>query len=580
MEFGFVGPSYEAANPLQDMQRLINWYVEIDRAKDAKSPIALLGTPGLETILSTIFGEVRGGWVLPGNTSALVVVSNIVYLLSVSTPATSISKATFALTQIGTILSYTGQVSIRDNGVGGVAVIVDGTTNGYVYKVSTKALTQINDPAFYGSDRVSFIDGWLVFNKPGTQIFYTSPLYWSGVPITLNNVQITDTAGDFTCNAYDGVLSVGMKITVSGTLTGTGSINGYSNPTTYQISATNGSTSFTLQTLTGGALTTTAGTTTGLTFQTGNSFDATYYALKDSSSDNLITHQENNRELWLLGERTSEVWYDAGGNYFPFSRLQGATLQYGCSAKHSLARLGNGSLIWLGRNETGENIVLMSQGYQAFPVSTPAVANAICGYPVISDAIGYTYIEDGHQFYMLTFPTADVTWCYDIATEMWHQRASYDPLLGQFHRHRSNCLLNLANQRIVGDYQNGNLYVMSRTVYQDGSNPLVAVRRTPHLWNDRKRVRISALQVEFMAGQGVQSGQGINPQAVLRISRDGGQTWGSEKWAPMGKAGATLNRCMWRKLGIARDAVFEVTVSDPVRRDVVGATLTAESALT
>jgi hypothetical protein len=57
-----------------------------------------------------------------------------------------------------------------------------------------------------------------------------------------------------------------MQVTIAGTAGGTGSITGYSNPTTYAISATNGSTTFTLQTLVGGAIVTTAGTPTGLTY--------------------------------------------------------------------------------------------------------------------------------------------------------------------------------------------------------------------------------------------------------------------------------------------------------------------------
>lgn len=496
-DFNFVGPSYEAANPLQDNQRLINWFPEIDQNDGAKAVMSLLGCPGLSAVASTQFGQARGGWVLPGNTKALVVAGNMLYLLTVTTPATATAKAQFSVASVGSLVTYTGPVCMRDNGAGGIVVIVDGP-NGYVYNIAGNTLTKITDAAFYGADRVAFIDGWLVFNKPGTQIFYTSPLYWNGT----------------------------------------------------------------------------------------DPFNATYYALKDSSSDNLVTNYENNRELWLIGERSTEIWYDAGGQNFPFSRLQGATLQVGCSAKHSICRLGmnaqfgggslfGSSLVWLARNEFGENAVVMSKGYQVGEISTPAVAYAISQYSVIDDAIGFSYIEEGHMFYMLTFPTADVTWCYDTQSGMWHQRASFDPLTGQFHRHRSNFLINFANQRIVGDYQNGTLYQMSRTAYSDESSPLVCVRRAPHVWDDRKRIALGRLQVEFTPGVGLQTGQGSDPQAMLRVSKDGGQTFGNEKWSSVGKAGKTKNRCIWRRLGMSRDTVFEVRFSDPVKRDVVGATLLA-----
>lgn len=470
--FGFVGPSYEAANPLQDAQRLINWYPEIDNTPGAKSVIALLGCPGLVALANGSSAEVRGCWVLPGNVQAVVVIGNAAYLYP-------------GMTLMGNLNTVSGQVCIRDNGTSRIVVIADGS---YVYSYNLNNGTFATVPGI-AADRVAFIDGWLVFNQPGTQKFYTSPLYWNGTA----------------------------------------------------------------------------------------SFDSTYFALADSSTDNLVTLIENNRELWLIGERTTEIWYDQGGSNFPFARLQGATLEIGCAAKHTVCKTGQG-LMWLARSGRGESAVVMTQSYQFSVVTTPAVAYQISQYAKVSDAVAYTYTEEGHEFYVLTFPTADVTWVYDLTTQMWHQRASFDMATGQFHRHRSNCFMNLSNTRIVGDYQNGTLWQMTRKAYSDGANPLVAVRRTPHLWDggDRNRVRQSWLQIEFTPGVGLVTGQGSDPQVMMRRSNDGGFTWGNEHWASVGKIGKTRNRVVFRRLGAARDRVYEVRISDPVPRDVVGATIKAE----
>jgi len=84
---------------------------------------------------------------------------------------------------------------------------------------------------------------------------------------TLSGVAITGTAGQFSCAASSLALAVGQSITISGTYGGTGSISGYTNPTTYYIITTNSSTTFTLSTTAGGSgVTTTAGTPTGLTY--------------------------------------------------------------------------------------------------------------------------------------------------------------------------------------------------------------------------------------------------------------------------------------------------------------------------
>ena len=129
-----------------------------------------------------------------------------------------------------------------------------------------------------------------------------------------------------------------------------------------------------------------------------------------------------------------------------------------------------------------------------------------------------------------------------------------------------------------GDYQSGQIYQQDRTFYTDGSLPLRGQRRTPHIWSKENRNRVfqASLQVEFKAGTGLQTGQGSSPQAMIRWSDDGGQTWGSEIWAPIGAAGDTKDRAMVFQIGEARDRVYEVNVSDPVSRDIIGATLFGE----
>lgn len=306
-------------------------------------------------------------------------------------------------------------------------------------------------------------------------------------------------------------------------------------------------------------------------------FSGSFYALKDSSSDNLVTLMENNRELWLIGERTSEVWYDAGGANFAFSRIPGVAPQIGCSAPQSIARLGS-SLVWLGKSERGENVVIQTEQYSYKDISTRAVEAAITSYPQISDAIGFVYEEEGHLFYVLTFPTADRTWVYDATTDIWHERGSYNPETGSFHRFKGSCFANYQNIRMVGDYQEQVGYQMSRNCYVDGDTPLVGIRRAPHLWSkeNRKRLFHGSLQIEFSPGVGLQTGQGSNPQAMLRWSDDGGATWGNEHWTTIGATGEYKNRAMWRRLGHARDRVYEMTITDPVKRDIVGATLFAQ----
>jgi len=186
-DFGFVGGENATADSVQDIQSCINWYVEGSPSKASKTVVALLGAPGLTQLLSAPGGgapgysptmtawpqpysgpllEVRGSWVLPGQTSALVVIANACYLVSVVSFGSESTPGTLSMTQVGTLLTTGNPVHIRDNGTAGnYAVIVDGPY-GYLYNLTTRAFSQITDPGFLGSDTVAEIDGWWIFNRP------------------------------------------------------------------------------------------------------------------------------------------------------------------------------------------------------------------------------------------------------------------------------------------------------------------------------------------------------------------------------------------------------------------------------
>jgi hypothetical protein len=131
---------------------------------------------------------------------------------------------------------------------------------------------------------------------------------------------------------------------------------------------------------------------------------------------------------------------------------------------------------------------------------------------------------------------------------------------------------------MIGDYQNGNVYTLSNQVYTENGNTIRRVRRAPHLTQDLQRVFFEELQIQFEPGIGLSVGQGNIPQAMLRWSNDGGSTWSNEHWTGIGQIGMYKNRAIWRRLGQARDRVFELVVSDPIKAVVVSANLKATAA--
>lgn len=139
------------------------------------------------------------------------------------------------------------------------------------YNIDDTASEHLYGGSIIQSSTAEIYDGILVYANQGidVQVQQNGAVlandFWN-IDTVLTGVVIADTSGGFTCSASPTTLVAGQLFTISGTFGGTGSITDYVDPTVYRISATNGSTSFTLVSFTGEAIVTTAGTPTGLTY--------------------------------------------------------------------------------------------------------------------------------------------------------------------------------------------------------------------------------------------------------------------------------------------------------------------------
>ena len=232
----------------------------------------------------------------------------------------------------------------------------------------------------------------------------------------------------------------------------------------------------------------------------GTSIDPLDFASAEGSPDGLISILVSHREAWLFGTNSVEVWYDSGAADFPLTPVQGAFNEIGCIAAFSVAKLDNG-IFWLGADARGQGIVYRANGYTAQRVSTHAIEWQIQQYENMTDAIAYTYQQDGHAFYVLIFPSANTTWVYDVATSMWHERAAF--INGDFTRHRSNCQMSFNGEVVVGDHELGNIYAFDLNVFNDDGAVqkwLRSWRALPTGTNDLKRTAHHSLQLDAETG--------------------------------------------------------------------------------
>lgn len=303
-------------------------------------------------------------------------------------------------------------------------------------------------------------------------------------------------------------------------------------------------------------------------------FDALDFATAESNYEPIITHLVNHDQIIFFKQSVTEIWRPSGNADFPFVRDTNASIEHGCEARDSVASLDN-TVFWLGKNVDGGGIVYRLQGYTPTRVSTSAIEAEILTYSTREDAVAYAYQQAGHTFYVLSFPSGNATWVYDVSTGMWHQRAYLNPRTGTLGRHRSNSHMFFAGLHVVGDYENGNIYALDLNYFMDGaSDPLPAIRSAAHISNgDYIWLIHNRLQVDIESGVGIENGQGIAPVAYLDWSNDGGHTWSNKHVADVGAIGEYSTRLRWSRLGRARDRVYRLTMSDPVKRVILGASL-------
>ena len=681
-----TGGFYQARSIIAGAQRCVNLIPEANES-GSPFPFTTYLAPGLNVLASP--NNTMWRCLYTASTGKLYGVANIdgvnagVYYIS----------NTFSLTQLGTIAAGNNPVSMSDNRL--VIILVDGSSSGYYIDLTNNnAFGSIVNAAFYGADRVDYIDTFFVFNQPNTANWYISASELSAQLITGGGVltgtiyggsgysngtftTIGLTGGSGSSATADIVVSANSVIGVTidygggpyqvgdvlsassidlgGGITGQTVVGGvgYTAGTYTNVGLIGGTGSNAAATIVvaGGIVTTCTITNQGqqysvadiLTANAGNiggtgtgfqcvvskvntggagftytvtsvqsgslGFNPLNIAAKSGGSDTLATLIAIHDEVWLIGQKTSEVWYDAGTPDFSFGKLPGVFIEHGTVAKYSLAK-SDLTCFWLGLDPQGHGIVFKGSQYAAQRISTFAIENVIQNYNQgIADAIGFTYQENGHTFYFLTFPSADATWVYDLATELWHERVWSDTNGGE-HRHRANCHAFAYAVHVVGDWQTGQLYAWDPNKRTDAGQPIERRRGFPHIVNEGKRLSYDRFIAEMDVGGSVgtmdtpdavlgapggsleasgPTAQSLlavdfsgfqSPAVSLRASFTKGASWGNPVPMPLGASGDYGTSMQRRQLGMGRDCVFELFWTGDVATALNGAYLDVSPAET
>lgn len=148
----------------------------------------------------------------------------------------------------------------------------------------------------------------------------------------------------------------------------------------------------------------------------GLSWNGLDFATAEADSDNLVGLGTTQQNIWLLGERSVEVYYASGNPDFPFDRVPGAILDIGCGSIGSIVEI-QGRIYWM----TDKGTVVKNEGYVYKPISSKALNYQMSTYSIVNDATSYTYTLEGETFYVIAFPDAGKTWVGNIESSLWHE---------------------------------------------------------------------------------------------------------------------------------------------------------------
>lgn len=281
-------------------------------------------------------------------------------------------------------------------------------------------------------------------------------------------------------------------------------------------------------------------------------FDALNFAAAEYMPDALVGAIYDHGQLYLFGTETTEVFYNAGADAFPFLPNRSAQVEHGCISGKTIAK-ADSAVFWV----RPDGAVLRNFGGTPQVISSPEVKDALAGSTVTG---GFTFSHRGHEFYAVTRQSGS-TFVFDITTQLWSEWCDGLAYAGWLATSR----VTLSGTGYFG-CSNGKIATMSEATYTDFGAVMGSEFETPLVVNKAELYRVARLHIDVDSSTG---GLDRQPQAMIQASRDG-FVWGDEIWRPVADVGVYGQRVTWHALGQFRRGKVRFRMTDPVKRDVIG----------
>jgi len=263
------------------------------------------------------------------------------------------------------------------------------------------------------------------------------------------------------------------------------------------------------------------------------------------------------RELFVVGEKTTEVWQNIGADPVPFARA--FVFQYGTRAKHSILSEDN-SIFFIDQDSrflriSGRELTRLSE----------AVEEEWATYETMDDAITYSFTWKGSLHVIVYFPTVGKLWSIDLRNLQWTEWRGYT---SDWVQTRLNCCFysSEAEMTLAGDFSTGKIWTFSEDEKTDAQGIFVR-ERTFCQRDEGSSVKKLASLLRINLKRNVASAyegdtDEINPTLELRW-KDDGKFWSNWRRIPLGLKGEIKNYVEAYRLGMYRTRQYCLRFSDP-----------------
>lgn len=311
----------------------------------------------------------------------------------------------------------------------------------------------------------------------------------------------------------------------------------------------------------------------------GTGFDPLDIAAKSGSADPIVGIATVHKELWLIGALTTEVWVGTGAADFYFQLVQGAYIDHGCIAPFSIANQ-DVVVFWLMQDREGIFQIMKGAGYEVQNIGTSYLSQLMSEMETVADAIGGVFQIENHAFYSLVFPTANIQFLYDLTSNEW-VRWSWLDENGNVNRHRALCFMLFNGVNMIGDWENGNIYILNPNVFDDFGGPILRRKTFMHIvGNNFERIVYNSFDADIEAATQDPPDPDNAPDINLSWSDDRGKTYGYSVAQSFGQGGAYLTTISWNRLGMARDRIFKLEWSAAIKTSLLGGFIESRNART